>query len=120
MLEYHFKKWPTAQKVARRIFSVVFPLTMVGICAFIYYTGSDSGLFWTIVSIATAFPVFFNVIALFLLRSKFWTLLRDYKARYMGIGEVDKSFIPFAEDDPEIMKKITQNLQLKPVQSNKA
>ncbi len=83
MLEFLFKKWPTAQKIAHRAFSsVIFPLTMVGVCAFIYFTGSDAGLFWTIVSIATAFPVFFNGIALFLLRDKVWALLKDYKARF--------------------------------------
>lgn len=111
MLEFLFKKWPTVQKIAHRTFSVIFPLTMVGVCAFIYFTGSDAGLFWTIVSIATSFPVFFNGIALFLLRDKVWALLKDYKARYLGLGEVDPSFHPFAEEDPVIMEKIQKNLR---------
>ena len=111
MLEFLFKKWPTAQKIAHRAFSVIFPLTMVGVCAFIYFTGSDAGLFWTIVSIATAFPVFFNGIALFLLRDKVWALLKDYKARYLGLGEVDPNFHPFAEEDPVVMEKIQKNLR---------
>lgn len=111
MHEFLFKKWPTVQKIAHRAFSVIFPLTMVGVCAFIYFTGSDAGLFWTIVSIATAFPVFFNGIALFLLRDKVWALLKDYKARYLGLGEVDPNFHPFAEEDPVVMEKIQKNLR---------
>lgn len=63
------------------------------------------------VSIATAFPVFFNGIALFLLRDKVWALLKDYKARYLGLGEVDPNFHPFAEEDPVVMEKIQKNLR---------
>ena len=84
--------------MTRETFSVIFPLTMVGVCAFIYFTGSDAGLFWTIVSIATAFPVFFNGIALFLLRDKVWALLKDYKARNFGQGTVDKNACLFYEE----------------------
>ena len=98
------------QKSIHRIFSVVFPLTMVGTCAFIYFTGSNSGLFWTIVSIVTAFPTLWNGIGLLFLNGKFKALLNDYKARYMGIGKVDPDFIPFAEDDEQVMAKIHANL----------
>ena len=49
------------------------------------------------VRIFTAFPLFINAIALFVLRKKFWTLLDDYKARYLSIGQVDPSFSVFAE-----------------------
>ncbi len=110
MLSFLLGRWPAVEKAAHRIFTVLFPATMIGVCAFVYYTGSDAGLFWTIVSIATAFPVFFNCIALFFLRKKFFALLKDYKARYLGIGTVDPNFIPFAEDDPAVMNKIRQNL----------
>ena len=54
--------------------------------------------------------LFFNVLALIALRKKFWALLKDYKARYMGIGQVDPNFHVFAEDDPEVMAKINKNL----------
>lgn len=110
ILRYLFEKWPNVQKVAHKIFAVAFPLIMVGNAALVYYSNSDATLFWTIVSIVTAFPLFFNVLALVVLRKKFWVLLKDYKARYMGIGEVDPSFHVFAEDDPEVMAKINKNL----------
>lgn len=110
ILAYLLKKWPVVQKAVRKIFAVVFPLIMIGNAALVYYTDSDAALFWTIVSIVTAFPLFFNMIALFVLRKKFWVLLKDYKARYLGVGQVDPNFHPFAEDDPEVMAKINKNL----------
>ena len=44
------------------------------------------------------FPTFVNVATLFLLSGTFIKLLKDYKARYMGIGEVDKDLALFYED----------------------
>lgn len=110
ILSYLLKKWPAVLKAVHKAFTVVFPLIMVGNAALVYYSDSDATLFWTIVSIFTAFPLFINAIALFVLRKKFWTLLDDYKARYLSIGQVDPSFSVFAEDDPEIIAKINQNL----------
>ena len=110
ILSYLLKKWPAVLKAVHKAFTVVFPLIMVSNAALVYYSDSDATLFWTIVSIFTAFPLFINAIALFVLRKKFWTLLDDYKARYLGIGQVDPSFYVFAEDDPEVIAKINQNL----------
>ena len=50
---------------------------MVGNAALVYYSDSDATLFWTIVSIfTTAFPLFINAIALFVLRKKFLDAVR--------------------------------------------
>ena len=110
ILGYLLKKWPKTLNIVHKAFAVAFPLLMLGNAALVYFTDSDAALFWTIVSIVTAFPLFFNGIALFALRKKFWALLNDYKARYMGIGKVDPDFIVFAEDDPKVMEKIHRNL----------
>ena len=112
ILAYLLKKKPATLKVVQKGFTVVFPLIMLGNAALVYFTGSSADLFWTIVSIVTAFPLFFNMIALIFLRKKFWALLQDYKARYLGIGEVDPNFKLFAEDDPEVMAKIQKNLKV--------
>lgn len=112
ILAYLLKKKPATLKVVQKGFTVVFPLIMLGNAALVYFTGSSADLFWTIVSIVTAFPLFFNMIALIFLRKKFWALLQDYKARYLGIGEVDPNFKLFAEDDPEVMAKIEKNLKV--------
>ena len=77
----------------------------VVVTSFIVFTGQDATLFWTIVSIVTAGPTFFNLIALFILRNKFFQIFKDYKARYLGKGNVDPNFHVFYEDDPEIAAK---------------
>ena len=59
-------------------------------------------MFWTIVSIVTAGPVAFNLIALFILRNKFFVIFKDYQARYLGKGKVDPNFYVFYEDNPQI------------------
>ncbi len=109
LIGYMFKKNAKAANVAHKVFSVLFPLTMIGTCALIYYTGNDAGMFWTIVSITTGLPEFFNCIAILCLNKKFFALFKDYKARYMGIGTVDPNFKIFAEDDKEVMAKIHAN-----------
>ena len=56
---------------------------------------------WLFADMATALPIFANLLALLLLSGKFFELLRDYKARYMGIGEIDPEFKIFYEDTLE-------------------
>jgi AGCS family alanine or glycine:cation symporter len=57
---------------------------------------------WLFADMATAIPIFINVLALALLFPDFLKLLKDYKARYMGIGNIDPEFKVFyssASDD---------------------
>lgn len=44
-------------------------------------------------------PTVVNVTALIFLFPKFLEILKDYKARYMGIGEIDPNFKPFVMED---------------------
>lgn len=68
------------------------------VVGYIVISGNDAKLFWTIVSIVLALPVFTNLIGLIILRKKFMELFNDYKARYMGIGKVKEGFKIFYED----------------------
>jgi AGCS family alanine or glycine:cation symporter len=56
------------------------------------------GLVWAIADIVTGVPAFVNLITILLLSRTFFALLRDYKARYMGINKVDPSVKVFYED----------------------
>ena len=49
--------------------------------------------------------IFVNVATLFILSGTFFKLLKDYKARYMGIGKVDKDMALFYEDKKEKEKE---------------
>ncbi|MFC4803594.1 alanine/glycine:cation symporter family protein [Filifactor villosus] len=56
---------------------------------------------WLISDAATAFPIFANMIALFMLTPVFLKLVEDYKARYMKKGSVDPDFNVFYEGSNE-------------------
>ena len=44
---------------------------------------------WVMADFSSALPTFVNLFALFFLTGKFFELIKDYKARYLGIGQVD-------------------------------
>ena len=50
---------------------------------------------WLFADMATAIPIFINVLALAVLFPDFLKLLKDYKARYMGVGAIDPEFNVF-------------------------
>ncbi|WP_121640773.1 sodium:alanine symporter family protein [Virgibacillus sp. Bac330] len=54
---------------------------------------------WYFADIASAIPTFINVMVILLLSKKFFTLLHDYKARYLGIGKIDPTVHLFYEDE---------------------
>ncbi|WP_432667457.1 amino acid carrier protein [Wukongibacter baidiensis] len=56
---------------------------------------------WLFADMSTALPIFANILALLILSPKFLTLLKDYKARYMGIGKVDPNFKVFYDEGKE-------------------
>lgn len=84
------------------LFKFIFPLPNIVIVSSIVLTGNGPNLFWTIVNISLVAPVFTNLLGLFILRKKFFQIMKDYKARYMNIGKVDPDFYVFYEDDPVI------------------
>ena len=63
----------------------------------VYSNGTPAQL-WTICDFTTIVPTFVNVVTLFALSGTFLKLLKDYKARYMGIGKIDENIALFYED----------------------
>lgn len=53
---------------------------------------------WYFADISSAVPTFVNIFAVLILSGKFIELLKDYKARYLGLGTVDPNFKVFYED----------------------
>lgn len=60
---------------------------------------------WYFADISSAIPTFINVIVILILGKQFFALLKDYKARYLGIGKIDPDFALFYEDKVERDKK---------------
>lgn len=88
------------KKILINIFKVVYPIPGF-LVVLLYVVGNDiSGAdIWAIADLTTGIPAFINLIAIICLGGKFFQLLRDYKARYLGIGQVDPSFKLFDEDE---------------------
>jgi len=105
VINYALRYKPVLRDRVILIFKFLFPLPNIIIVSSIVLTGNHADLFWAMVDISLVAPVFTNLLALFCLRKKFWALLRDYKARYMGIGTVDPNFCVFYEDDPTVAKE---------------
>lgn len=53
---------------------------------------------WYFADISSAVPTFVNIFAILFLSDRFFLLLKDYKARYLGIGKIDPDFKLFYED----------------------
>ena len=68
-------------------------------------SGFGSSRVWAVVDLTTGIPTFANLFAMVFLLGKFLELLKDYKARYMGIGEVDPEFHIWYEDKKKLAAK---------------
>ena len=68
-------------------------------------SGFGSSRVWAIVDLSTGVPTFANLFAMLFLLKTFLGLLKDYKARYMGIGEVDPEFVLWYEDKKKLAAK---------------
>lgn len=70
-------------------------LLLVMIAVFNEFSGSTV---WLISDAGVALPIFINILALFILTPKFTALLKDYNARYLNKGLVDKNFRVFYDE----------------------
>ncbi|MCI6886504.1 MAG: alanine:cation symporter family protein, partial [Lachnospiraceae bacterium] len=59
---------------------------------------NNQGFIWTVVDITSAIPTFVNVAVILILSGDYFRLLKDYKARYLGIGKTEDQVCLFYED----------------------
>jgi AGCS family alanine or glycine:cation symporter len=81
-----------------KIFRIVFAFPSMAITIWAVVYGMPSGLVWLIADIVTGVPTFVNLVVILFLSKTFFALLRDYKARYLGINGVDPKIKLFYED----------------------
>ena len=86
----------TNEKLKRtliNVFKVIYPIPGF-LVVLLAAVGNDiSGAdIWEIANLTTGIPAFVNLIVIVILSGKFFQLLKDYKARYLGIGTVDPNF----------------------------
>lgn len=90
---------------ALKIFRIIYPLPTLLFTSMLFYTNAGANVFWTVIDVTIALPIYFNLISLLLLSGTFFKLLADYKARYMGIGKIDPSFKYFYDTEPNAEAK---------------
>lgn len=91
----------TGSKLKDTVLNIMKALTPVGgaVLTFItVYTGGTPAEIWVFADFSTVIPTFINVAVILVLGKTFIELLKDYKARYLGVGEVDPNFALFYED----------------------
>ena len=84
--------------IAEKVFILGTPLWGMAVTLANVYAAGTPAQLWTICAFTAIVPTFVNVVTLFMLSGTFVKLLKDYKARYMGIGEVDPEMDLFFEE----------------------
>lgn len=74
------------------LYKWLYPLPSLALVFIAVYYKFPGTAVWLFSDASTALPIFANVVSLIILFPEFLELLNDYKARYMGIGELDPEF----------------------------
>lgn len=82
-----------------KFYKMVYPIPGIGMTVFAVYGGQTPATLWLFADLTTGIPTFVNVLALLILAPKFLALVKDYKARHLGIGTVDPNFSIFYEHE---------------------
>ena len=97
ILEHLYKKEGPLKTLVMKVFYAVRALP--GLLWTIYLVKTNNqGFIWTLVDITSAIPTFINVAVILILSNQYFALLKDYKARYLGIGHTEKNVRLFYED----------------------
>lgn len=81
------------------LYKWTYPIPSLALVFIAVYMGYPGTTVWLFSDASTALPIFANIIALFVLAPKFTGLIKDYKARYLGVGQIDPDFQIFYEKE---------------------
>ena len=84
-------------------FKVVYPLPGLITIFYTVQNGLPTGFVWKVTDFFCAVPTTLNLICVIAMSGVYFNLVKDYKARYMGIGTVDPGFKVFFEKNPSGM-----------------
>lgn len=97
ILEHLYKQEGPLKTLVMKVFYAVRALP--GLLWTIYLVKTNNqGFIWTLVDITSAIPTFINVAVILILSNQYFALLKDYKARYLGIGKAQDGTRLFYED----------------------
>jgi AGCS family alanine or glycine:cation symporter len=98
LLQYAAGSSLKRQKLAALFNKCFYPLPGMLLLLYAYKYDLPPYKVWMFIDLSLGIPIFINLIAIVLLTPKFLSLLKDYRARYMGIGKVDPNFKVFSDD----------------------
>lgn len=98
LLRHLFRKNVAMKDLILKIYKYTYPLPGYLMIVLAVTKGLPGAAVWNFADITSAIPTFVNVIVILFLSPTYFKLLKDYKARYLGIGKVDPSFSLFYED----------------------
>lgn len=98
ILRHVFKEKVEAKNKILKVYRLLYQIPGVAMVFYAVSYGLPGKYVWYFADISSAVPTFVNIFAVLLLSNKFFELLRDYKARYLGIGKIDQNFKLFYED----------------------
>lgn len=87
------------------IYKWSYPIPSLALVFIAVYYKFPGTVIWLFSDASTALPIFANALSLIILSPKFIELLKDYKARYIGIGEIDPNFKVFYEENKGISEE---------------
>lgn len=102
LVRYLIGEGKKAEKTILSVYKWIFPIPGLLLVILAVVNGLPGTSVWLFADMSTALPIFANLLTLIILSGKFFSLVKDYKARYMGIGKVDPNFKVFYEE-PKII-----------------
>ncbi|HHV27001.1 MAG TPA: sodium:alanine symporter family protein [Tissierellia bacterium] len=101
ILRHLFKNRPDIKDNILKVYRWVYPIPGMLLVIMAVTSGLPGAAVWLFGDFTSAIPTFANVITILILSPVFFKLIKDYKARYLGIGKVDPEFEVFYEDKKE-------------------
>lgn len=98
LLQYAAGDNPAKQRFASLFNKCFYPLPGMLLLVYAYKNDLPPYKVWMFIDLSLGIPIFINLTAILILSPKFFQLLKDYRARYMGIGSIDPKFKVFYED----------------------
>ncbi len=98
LIRYLIGEGKKAEKIILNIYKWTYPIPGLALVVIAVLKGMPGTSVWLFADMSTALPIFANLLTILLLSGTFFKLLKDYKARYLGIGDVDEDFDIFYED----------------------
>ncbi|PAB57946.1 alanine/glycine:cation symporter family protein [Anaeromicrobium sediminis] len=98
LLRHLFKDNPSKKNTILKIYKATYAIPGFLLVVMAVTIGLPGKAVWLFADITSAIPTFVNIIVILTLSGTYFKLLKDYKARHLGIGEVDENFKIFYEE----------------------